>query len=129
MPPPEPVPVPGRPPPRVRPGRGWLAERYKFAQSSRYAAFHDGKYSSAEGDVYHQLNDTIEHFQQRYSLPLTVVSTTYVPSESAYINVAANCIKGFYGNGETRRKKVTAMGYNYAKVQSLVNKYLKKGHF
>jgi len=44
------------------PGRGWLAERYKFAQSSRYAAFHDGKYSSAEGDVYHQLNDTIEHF-------------------------------------------------------------------
>lgn len=51
------------------------------------------------------------------------------PGESAYINVAANCIKGFYGNGETRRKKVTAMGYNYAKVQSLVNKYLKKGHF
>lgn len=51
------------------------------------------------------------------------------PSESAYISVAANCIKGFYGNGETRRKKVTAMGYNYAKVQSLVNKYLKKGHF
>ena len=32
------------------------------------------------------LNDTIEHFQQRYSLPLTVVSTTYVPSESAYID-------------------------------------------
>lgn len=51
------------------------------------------------------------------------------PSESAYINVATNCIKGFYGNGETRRKKVTAMGYNYAKVQSLVNSYLKKGHF
>lgn len=51
------------------------------------------------------------------------------PSESAYISVAANCIKGVYGNGETRRKKVTAMGYNYAKVQSLVNKYLKKGHF
>jgi len=32
------------------PGRGWLAERYKFAQGSRYAAFHDGKYSSAEGE-------------------------------------------------------------------------------
>lgn len=51
------------------------------------------------------------------------------PTESSYQNVALNCVKGYYGNGEARRKKVTAMGYNYAKVQSLVNKYLKKGHF
>lgn len=51
------------------------------------------------------------------------------PTESSYQNVALNCVKGYYGNGEARRKKVTAMGYNYSKVQSLVNKYLKKGHF
>lgn len=51
------------------------------------------------------------------------------PGESKYREVATNCIKGLYGNGESRRKKVTAMGYSYSKVQSLVNKYLKKGHF
>lgn len=51
------------------------------------------------------------------------------PSESAYINIATNCIKGYYGNGEERRRKVTAMGYSYSKVQTLVNKYLKRGHF
>ena len=51
------------------------------------------------------------------------------PSESAYINIATNCIKGYYGNGEERRRKVTDMGYSYSKVQTLVNKYMKKGHF
>lgn len=51
------------------------------------------------------------------------------PSEGKYREVAVNCIKGVYGNGESRRKKVTAMGYSYSKVKSLVNTYLKKGHF
>lgn len=51
------------------------------------------------------------------------------PTESSYQNVALNCVKGYYGNGEARRKKVAAMGYNYARVQKLVNTYLKRGHF
>lgn len=51
------------------------------------------------------------------------------PSEAKYREVASACIKGVYGDGETRRKKVTAMGYSYTKVQKLVNTYLKKGHF
>lgn len=57
------------------------------------------------------------------------ISSIAEPSESKYREVALKCIKGVYGNGETRRKKVTAMGYNYAKVKSLVNRYLEKGHF
>lgn len=57
------------------------------------------------------------------------ITATAEPSESKYREVAVNCIKGVYGNGESRRKKVTAMGYSYSKVQSLVNSYLKKGHF
>lgn len=57
------------------------------------------------------------------------ISSIAEPSESKYREVALKCIKGVYGNGETRRKKVTAMGYNYVKVKSLVNRYLEKGHF
>lgn len=57
------------------------------------------------------------------------ISSIAEPSESKYREVALKCIRGVYGNGETRRKKVTAMGYNYARVKSLVNRYLEKGHF
>lgn len=57
------------------------------------------------------------------------ISANAEPSEAKYREVASACIKGVYGDGETRRKKVTAMGYSYAKVQKLVNTYLKKGHF
>lgn len=51
------------------------------------------------------------------------------PTESSYQDIALNCVKGYYGNGEARRKKVAAMGYNYARVRKLVNRYLKRGHF
>lgn len=42
--------------------RGWLAERYNYAKSSRHAVFHDGKYSSAESEVYDHLDDSISRF-------------------------------------------------------------------
>jgi len=44
------------------PGRGWLAERLKYARGSRLAFFDDGKWSSAEGDVLAELSQTLERF-------------------------------------------------------------------
>ncbi len=44
------------------PGRRWLVERLSHAKRGRYAFFHDGKYSSAEGEVFAELEDTFSHF-------------------------------------------------------------------
>lgn len=39
--------------------------------------------------------------------------------------VARECIKGVYGNGDTRKKAVESMGFNYDEVQKRVNEILK----
>lgn len=38
--------------------------------------------------------------------------------------IAKEVIKGLWGNGANRKLKLTAAGYNYSKIQSLVNKML-----
>ena len=40
--------------------------------------------------------------------------------------VAKEVIKGLWGNGETRKQKLTSSGYDYKAVQSIVNKLLTK---
>ena len=41
-----------------------------------------------------------------------------------YYSCAAACVRGDYGNGAERKEKVTAAGYDYATVQSIVNQML-----
>lgn len=41
-----------------------------------------------------------------------------------YYAVATACVRGDYGNGNERKEKVTAVGYDYATVQGIVNKKL-----
>lgn len=41
-----------------------------------------------------------------------------------YYAVATACVRGYYGNGSARKEKVTAAGYDYATVQSIVNHML-----
>lgn len=41
---------------------------------------------------------------------------------NAYINTAINCVRGLYGDGETRKNIVENLGYEYEQVQSHVNK-------
>ena len=41
-----------------------------------------------------------------------------------YYAVATACIRGDYGNGNERKEKVTAAGYDYATVQGIVNQML-----
>lgn len=42
-----------------------------------------------------------------------------------YTTIAKEVIEGKWGNGAERKKKLTAMGYDYTKVQEIVNKLLK----
>lgn len=41
-----------------------------------------------------------------------------------YYAIAVSCVRGGYGNGNERKEKVTAAGYDYATVQSVVNQIL-----
>lgn len=41
-----------------------------------------------------------------------------------YYAFATACVRGDYGNGTARKEKVTAAGYDYATVQSIVNQML-----
>lgn len=57
----------------------------------------------------------------------TPVFTRKAKNESEYVTVAKDVIAGKYGNGEQRREKLSAAGYNYKRVQRLVNILLLKG--
>lgn len=50
----------------------------------------------------------------------------YAPAENkkSYYEIACEVIAGKWGNGNTRKQKLAAAGYDYATVQSLVNKIL-----
>ena len=41
-----------------------------------------------------------------------------------YYAIATACVRGDYGNGNDRKEKVTAAGYDYATVQGIVNQML-----
>ena len=48
------------------------------------------------------------------------------PAKKSVAQLAAEVIAGKWGNGATRKKRLTAAGHNYAKVQAEVNRRLKK---
>lgn len=48
-----------------------------------------------------------------------------VSASADYTTIAQEVIEGKWGNGSERKKKLTAMGYDYSKVQEIVNKLLK----
>lgn len=51
------------------------------------------------------------------------------PKKKSNEQIAKEVIKGLWGNGATRKKRLTEAGYSYTAIQKLVNKYLKDGHF
>lgn len=48
------------------------------------------------------------------------------PAKKSVDQIANEVIAGKWGNGNTRKQKLTAAGYNYAQVQAAVNKKLKR---
>lgn len=53
-------------------------------------------------------------------------TTTTTSSKKSVDAVAKEVIQGKWGNGNTRKQKLTAAGYNYSQVQAAVNKLMKK---
>ena len=47
------------------------------------------------------------------------------PTYKSYCNAVLSTINGKYGNGESRKKKLESLGYDYYKVQSIVDILLK----
>ncbi len=54
-----------------------------------------------------------------------LVSNKPVQNKKSDTEIAKEVIKGLWGNGAERKSKLTAAGYNYSKVQSIVNSMLK----
>lgn len=46
------------------------------------------------------------------------------PSKKSVDTIAKEVIKGLWGNGDERKKKLTSAGYNYATIQNRVNEML-----
>ena len=64
-----------------------------------------------------------------YSEVQNIVNNLLKPSKpsnkKSNEEIAREVIKGKWGNGEARKKKLSEAGYNYSEVQSIVNKLLK----
>ncbi len=58
----------------------------------------------------------------KYAKPKTTSSTSKKKTD---LEIAKEVIDGKWGDGETRKKKLKAAGYNYKTIQALVNKLLK----
>lgn len=48
----------------------------------------------------------------------------YTSYGKSYNQIALECIRGKYGNGRERKEKIEALGYDYSRVQSIVNQML-----
>lgn len=89
-----------------------------------------GRMSGAPGTVGYErwqkfLDDIGE--SKKTATPVKKPSTTKPESSKKKTNteIAKEVLAGKWGNGETRKKKLTAAGYNYAAIQKIVNSMLK----
>jgi murein DD-endopeptidase MepM/ murein hydrolase activator NlpD len=63
--------------------------------------------------------------QKAVQAPVTVKPVVSTPSMKTNEQVAREVLQGKWGNGEERKKRLTAAGYNYSEVQAKVNELLK----
>ncbi len=89
----------------------------------------DGGYATAIRDTY--INSVVNYYDKNKDiinkyLPNKNNNITELKTETPKTNdtdeLVLNIIRGFYGNGSARKKKLEAEGYNYKEIQSLVNK-------
>lgn len=64
-----------------------------------------------------------------YFTPVTTNVPVNEPTKKTNEQIAKEVIRGLWGNGEIRKKRLTEAGYSYTAIQKLVNKYLKTGAF
>lgn len=59
---------------------------------------------------------------------MTNHKTTHVILNMSNYDIAKEVISGKWGNGEDRKQRLTAAGYDYDAVQSIVNSLIKDGY-
>lgn len=77
------------------------------------------------------LQGLVNRRKDEHSLYVSTPANTPInpPAKKTNEQIAKEVIKGLWGNGATRKKRLTEAGYSYTAIQKLVNKYLKEGHF
>lgn len=45
------------------------------------------------------------------------------------VEIAIECLKGKHGNGEDRKKFISSIGYDYKKIQRIINELVEKDYF
>lgn len=83
----------------------------------------EGNTSGANGEGVYRKTRSKADVLTVYRPPYSSSPSTNVSRETIY-GVAETVIRGDYGNGNTRKKKLEAKGYNYSEVQDCVNAIL-----
>ena len=63
--------------------------------------------------------------QRRVNEILGVKTTTVTSNKKSNETIADEVIKGFWGNGQDRKDRLTRAGYNYSAIQTIVNRKLR----
>ena len=77
------------------------------------------------------LQGLVNRRKDEHALYISTPANTPInpPTKKTNEQIAKEVIRGLWGNGTTRKKRLTEAGYSYTAIQKLVNKYLKEGHF
>lgn len=86
---------------------------------------YDGKTGDSTGNEI--VTHAYKNYPWKYVLRLSTNNAQNVDNANIPENLITDIIKGKYGNGNARKAKITALGYDYSVVRSLVNERLKKG--
>lgn len=82
-------------------------------------------YIKAGGKVLRGLQRRREEERKLFLTPCNIVKVPAKETKKTIEEVAREVIAGKWGNGNERKERLTAAGYNYKSVQSKVNKLLK----
>ena len=82
------------------------------------------QYNKAGGKVYRGLTRRRKAERELFLTPVKEVKKK--SNKKSNTQIAKEVKAGKWGNGESRKKKLKAAGYNYAAIQKIVNKMCKK---
>lgn len=98
-----------------------------------FGAHYDGKYFvdkttiSVEGSSGVSQNIEAHKCQKLLTYPRKARKTKKKSRKKSYDTIAKDVIRGKYGNGNARKKKLESLGYDYDKVQEAVDKLTGRG--
>ena len=83
------------------------------------------QYNKAAGKVLAGLTRRRKAEQKLFNTPCTSTTKSNNSGKKTNLQIANEVILGKWGNGITRKNKLTNAGYNYTEIQKLVNNLLK----